>query len=270
MKLGKNLLALALGLGVMLAGTWAQASITTPAGKPNWGAGIETSGPYYVNTWAAVLGSPHGSSSYSYIQWHELEFTSAASQCYNWDKTAVPVVGNLDDFSLRLYNTATSGNYRPYAGNFDIYFIPNDSYNLVLAAYKGTAGTVGYNALGTLSGDYTSLGISASDPLSYKVGTWSITDSLPLGYTTFSVDGSLIGSAAKTGMIDDLNNGTPMRFALVAADSSFACDWEGNYSSNYPQLSFGVSAVPEPATIGLLVVGGVASLVRRRRNRVQG
>src|SRR5262249_42251669 len=55
----------------------------------------------------------------------------------------------------------------------------------------------------------------------------------------------VLGSLAAATIRDDLNNKTPIRIAVVANDTGFAADWEGNFSSNFPQLTLDTTQVPE-------------------------
>ena len=228
----------------------------TPTGLPTFSSAAENSATFGANSYMAVLESNHGTGSYGFPQWGFLEFGDSSAV---FDSNSVGA-SDVNSASFQLYNTATSGNYRPYAGSFSVYVIPNDTVSGTVPAgtVRNQSGQVGANALGTTGGGPSTLGItgSASD---WLVGTWSIDGTLPGGYSTFtgSTSGStsvgtgtfgsasVLGSSARSTIAADLNNHTPLRFAVVANDTGFAADWEGNFSSNQPTLALDINETPD-------------------------
>ncbi len=109
--------------------------------------------------------------------------------------------------------------------------------------FGGPSGTkggtqVGLDAIGTTTGDASTLGIDSSD----LVGTFAISSALPQGYSEFSF--SSLGTGAQTGIVNDLNNGTNVRLIVVANDNNAKADWEGNFANDYPQVQLDVNEAP--------------------------
>src|SRR5208282_3047189 len=209
---------------------------------------VETNEVYDVNSYMPALAATHGTGSYSYLSWGLLEIPTTA---------ATVGASDLTSLSLQLYNTATSGNYSPYSGNYDIYVIPNDSTAFGNFRYLNS-GSTGIAVVGSTAGQHTdpSVGITAPEA-SWDLGTLNIPvgtgsngsgqtySSLGIGYDTFTATSATWGANAKATILSDVNNGTPIRLAIVPDDLNVAVDWEGNYSSNYPLMSITVVDAPK-------------------------
>ena len=218
--------------------------IPATAVQPTYGAGIESTGPYYVNSWMDVQAVGHGSGAASYADWGELEFNYPTPGL-----GAGTGVSAISSVSLQIDNTSAQGtaNYGAKDGTFSIYVIPN---NTVAASSMTLVGSSG--GLGSIN--VPGVTITSAD----LVGTWSTTD-LPVGYSTYTgsttgstspspgVAGSsaVLGSDAINWITNHINTGQNIRFAVVADDTNFQTDWEGNYSSNYPLLQLGVTTAPD-------------------------
>ena len=231
----------------------------TPTGITTFSSSVENAVIFNQNSFMAVLEASHGTSSYGFPQWHFLEFgdsTSGTSAVFDSNNTGA---SDVNSASFQFYNTVTSGNFHPYAGSFSVYAIPDDTISGLANSglFRNQAGQVGAAALGTTSGGPATIGITgtAND---WLIGTFSITTALPLGYSTFtgSTTGStasgtgtagsaaVLGSMARATIAADLNNHTPLRFAVVANDTAFAADWEGNFTRNQPQLTLDINQAP--------------------------
>ncbi len=208
-------------------------------------------------------------------------------------------VSNVSSVSIALDNTATSGRYAPVAGTFDIYVLPSESFASGNVRYAGSAtSTVGLGALSTTNGGETTLGLPGDGgPMdaTYEVGSFTITSGLPSGYTTFT--GSTTGSTTSdttgnaTGSTDvlgvnaaatiasDINNGVPVRFAIVGTSSSFFADWEGNYktggtaptlaltyNNQLPEVAIAGSVAPTQTAAGMPVTNGSAGTINITEN----
>ncbi|HEY4308586.1 MAG TPA: Calx-beta domain-containing protein [Pirellulales bacterium] len=152
-------------------------------------------------------------------------------------------VSGVNNLSLNLFNTATSGKFAPTDGSFAVYFVPNNTTPVSSMRFGGPTGTkagtqVDLAAIGTTTGGASTLGIDSSD----LVGTFSVTSGLPQGYSTFTFNS--LGGGAKTGIATDLNNGTNVRFVVVSLDNTGKADWEGSFNNEYPQVQLDVNQAP--------------------------
>jgi len=221
--------------------------IPPTAVQPTYGAAPEVGGPYYYNSYMDVQAIGHGGSAAAYPSWGELEFN------YPSPGLGTPTgVSDISSVSLQLNNLDAPGttNYGAKDGTFSIYVIPDNTVP-ASSMYLTASGNVGIAALGIPGVTVTSADL---------VGTWSTT-SLNTGYTTFtgSTSGSTsnnsahvtgtstadLGSDAISWIKNHINSGQNIRFAVVADDTNFQTDWEGNYSSNYPLLQLGVTTAPD-------------------------
>jgi hypothetical protein len=225
---------------------------TTPQGIPTLSTNAEVSDTYDTNSYMAVTGSTSHLSGYE--SWGFLQY-GASSAVFGADAG----VSAVNSVSINIYNTATSGEYAPSAGNFSIYVLPNESINPGNVRFQN--GNVGSASLGTTSGGPTTVGLPGNTDAAnsgYLVGTWTAT-SLASGYTTFTSTpsgtttsgggttgtSSGLGTQAAQTIAYDLNNNVPIQLAVVADDTGFAADWEGNYSRDQPQLTLGITEVPK-------------------------
>jgi len=180
----------------------------------------------------------------------------------------------VSSVSLSLYNTATSGNYAPGAGEFSVYVLPSSESTNATAFQSGvsyqntssaiTSSIVGSAALGA-NGSYTSgptsLGLpGATDAanVAYLVGTWNAT-SFTTGYLTYTSTATTtnsptgttavsagFGSSVASTIATDLNNNLPIQLCVVAASAGFKEDGEGNFSGgDQPELSAVYTPVPK-------------------------
>lgn len=155
-------------------------------------------------------------------------------------------VSAVSSLSLQLYNTAaTGGTYGPVGGEFGVYLVPEDTVSATSMEYQGGVSSTNtdLNAIGTASGGASTLGISSSD----LVGTFNVTSSLPVGYSTFTF--SSLSSAVQSAIETDVNNSEanqnePLRLIVVPEDNTGEVDWDGNYPGDYPLVSLNVSEAP--------------------------
>jgi len=234
-----------LGTEGMLEQRLLLSTIPPAAVRPTYGAGIETSGPFYVNSWMDVQAVGHGSGAAGFATWGELEFN------YPSPGLGTPTgVSDISSVSMQINNTSAPGtaNYGAKDGSFSIYVIPNNTVPASSMTLVGSSGGLG-------SINVPGVTITSAD----LVGTWSTT-ALTTGYTTYTgsttgstsnnpshVTGSsaVLGSDAISWITNHINSGQNIRFAVVADDTNFQTDWEGNYSSNYPLLQLGVTTAPD-------------------------
>ena len=234
-----------LGTEGMLEQRLLLSTIPPAAVRPTYGAGIETSGPFYVNSWMDVQAVGHGSGAAGFATWGELEFN------YPSPGLGTPTgVSDISSVSMQINNTSAPGtaNYGAKDGSFSIYVIPNNTVPASSMTLVGSSGGLG-------SINVPGVTITSAD----LVGTWSTT-ALTTGYTTYTgsttgstsnnpshVTGSsaVLGSDAISWMKNAMNTGQNVRFAVVANDTSFQTDWEGNYSSNYPLLQLNATTAPD-------------------------
>jgi hypothetical protein len=196
------------------------------------GTNIEYTGPYsnYM---------PVGSGPSSYSGYSSFGNIDVPASAFGLGSGA----SQVNSLSLNLYNTATSGTFAPTAGSFAVYFVPNDTTPTSSMRFGGPTGTqagtqTGLAAIGTTTGGASTLGVDSTD----LVGTFSVTSALPLGYTNFSF--SSLGAGAQSGIANDLNNGTNVRLIVVSLDNTGKADWEGNFSTGYPQVQLDVNEAP--------------------------
>ena len=118
----------------------------TPTGLTTFSSAVENGVIFSRNSFMAVLEASHGTSSYGFPQWHFLEFgdsvVSGASGVFNSNSTGASDVNSV---SFQFYNTATSGNFHPYAGGFSVYAIPDDTISGLANSgpFRNQAGQVG-------------------------------------------------------------------------------------------------------------------------------
>lgn len=231
---------------------------TTLTGKTTYSAGIETSGPFSVNSFILNQAWNHGhSGSAGYSDWDYLEFGSSGGLA-----PGGITVGDIDSITINLYNTAASGTFGGQPGNFSLYFAPDNNTDPSTLRYTGGvnnnagATTTGFNVL-KIAGNATQGQMGMSDgsagyPASTKIGsaTFSASDATSVGYHAYTF--SNLSLAAKQGIANDLNTGKAVRVAVVPDDTNLLADWEGNFSFNYPTISVNVEeAVSAPSVVGL-------------------
>lgn len=192
------------------------ANSQTPTGGVTTSAGVETTGPYYVNSYVPIVSVTHQSLGYltmPFLEWSD-NTPGTGSTVANAPSAVFPTtysVGTVDSVKLSMYNTANTGSYGGTAGNFDVYFLPDNTIDPATMAY----GTVPAGAI------YIGAAFMPNNQVGYNDFTF---DSLPAS----------VASALTT----DLNTGTAMRFVVVpSAGSQVDADWEGNAASNQPQLT---------------------------------
>ena len=155
---------------------------------------------------------------------------------------AMGFFGDLHQNGLALYGITSPMNDSAFADAFDTHFLfgPSDVISVVAPAEDGglAASPMGGNySFGSfLIGDVGLLGGNAS-------ATWSIAQFVladpgqPLGVAAYQAEGSVL-------------------------DAFFKLAGQGGNSED---IAFALVPVPEPATMSLLAIGGVAALIRRRK-----
>ncbi|MGO9464182.1 MAG: Calx-beta domain-containing protein, partial [Isosphaeraceae bacterium] len=238
----------------------------TPTGLPTFSTTAQVGGTYDTNSYMGVTQAGFYSSN-EYSAWGFLQYGSS-SAIFGTDAG----VSAVSSVSLSLYNSATSGNYAPVAGDFSVYVLPSSESTNATAFQSGvqyqntssgiTSSLYGSPALG--SGSYTSgptsLGLPGTTDAAnapYLVGTWNAT-TFQTGYLTYTSTATTtnsptgttavsagFGSQVASTIATDLNNDLPIQLCVVAASSGFQEDWEGNYSGgDQPELSAAYTQVP--------------------------
>lgn len=147
------------------------------------------------------------------------------------------------------------------AGNVELLLLSDTSFDLRDDA--GPAGSIVFQpgdapaGIGDQFGSTLSLGTFAYDPVNGD---------------NFQYDWSLtLDAPAEAAMIDALNGGQTLRLGLVAADASVIATLDGATGFDYensslagPTLMIDATLVPEPASLAMLGLGGLAMLRRRR------
>ncbi|MDR3659722.1 MAG: hypothetical protein P4L86_04815, partial [Mycobacterium sp.] len=215
--------------------TGSPSASTLPTG--NYGSsGVETSGPYYNDQYAALVSTPHGSFGYSTMPVFTYDTASAAFP-------TSPATTNVDSLQLSIYNTATTGGYGGTAGSFDVYLLTDNSVPNTTLRYQGGTGNTGSSVIGT----------QATPVL---LGSATFTNNYQ-GYNNFTFD-LPTGSAAANAVNAAVHGGTEVRVAITpSAGSPVAADWEGNYFFNQPQLT--LLTVPAAAALPAWVAPGSAA-----------
>jgi hypothetical protein len=154
------------------------------------GVAIQNTGP--SGTFMAVGFGTGASGSRSFSNWG---FVQVPIGAFNPTYTVNTSGGGVNSLSISLFNTATTGSFAPIAGDFDVFVLPDNdtgtggpnpiaSSSLIYPGGKSSTNT-GLSALGSTFGtfDATSLNTTSAN----FAGTFSITSSLPSGYSTFTL-----------------------------------------------------------------------------------
>jgi hypothetical protein len=181
----------------------------TPMAASSYTAGVETSGPYYVNSYLDLVSTPTGSLGYS--SFPEIEFPAPTGY----------VIGKVDSVTLSLDNLGTGG-YAGTAGSFDVYSLTDDTVPASSLQYS-SSGATGPAVIGT----------QASPVL---LGTAYFPNNGNI-YNDFTLDN--IPAAASSAIAAEQHAGLPIRFAIVPhSGSPVTVEWEGNHSgSPVPNLT---------------------------------
>ena len=95
---------------------------------------VEPSGNY-SSSYAPVVGdTTAGTGSFNYSAYEVLEFSQATSPSIY--PGLGQTVNSIQNLSLQLFNSATSGNYSGHPGNFEVYFIPNSDATTKTSSLK--------------------------------------------------------------------------------------------------------------------------------------
>jgi hypothetical protein len=107
-------------------GTVSQATVTitdntvansdAPTGITTHSSGVETTGPFNVNSYIALASSPHGSQGFADMP--VITFGTGSSVFPTDYATAT-----VDSLRLSIYNTATTGGFGGAPGSFDVYLL---------------------------------------------------------------------------------------------------------------------------------------------------
>ncbi len=180
---------------------------TTVTLVPTLSASAEDTGVYGVGTYMSVAGQNYQTArtgSTFYQGWGFLEIgANSFPKAYQ--------VNDVTSLTLGLYNTAAAGStgFDAVAGNFDVYVLPDDTTDFRTALFN----TSYANGLGS---QFSASG--ATD-----LGTAAFAGAL--GNTNYTF--SSLSSTAQQAIVNDLNNNTPIRLAIVPDSATFAADWEG-------------------------------------------
>lgn len=193
---------LALAVVSMAASAHAGVVLT---GTPTLSISAENNSVYGAGSYLAVAGQYTAGKSY-YQEWGFLEIGASASvfpKAYQ--------VADVTSINIGLYNSGSVGDtgYGETAGNFDVYVLPDDSTDFRNARFdandpQGLNGQFGANA-------------------QTKLGTAYFDGTPGMVHYTFSN----LSSTAQQAIVNDLNNNTPIRLAIVPDSNAFAADWEG-------------------------------------------
>jgi hypothetical protein len=189
---------------------------------------IETSGPY-SSSYASVSGSSQNS---FYASLEVYEFTPSSAVFPTSYKVA-----DINNINFTQYNTATSGGYGGHAGTFDVYLIPNSDTTTPTSSLKfQDTATGGYSDSDGLNGQG---GVTSGDLIGQIAFNNSSTG---FGSSTFTAtsNGTSTSSTAEQTLVNDLNSGTSFRIAVTPTTETVAADYDGNYSTHTPMLSFTV------------------------------
>ncbi len=237
------------------------ASYSQPAYVNN-GIVISNGGPFAPAPGAADQSnlSPTGTASYASPNYGVGKGTTPAINYYT-NNTAAPgqtfTTGtNAAGYKLNAITVSLSD-----AGNGA--FNDGNSVNLEIATVNSTNGTYqllelvnGVIATGTAIGQGNYITISLKNPLTLKAGSmYGYAISTPNGYAGLTAD-SAAGDYTG-GQLAEFNPGTGFGGTLIT-------------NPNVPQSVFDVSltpvaATPEPASLALLAIGGLAVLLKRRQ-----
>jgi hypothetical protein len=174
----------------------------------------------------------------------DVNASSSIQTTYTAGTDTFHVTGFLTQFSQSSSSSHTA------SGNYNLTATINDSGQLV-------SGTL------LITGSVHDLGLSSpSDPGLLKVSLTEFGFSGTQNSTVFEFVGNVIGGSLSSYYSDGhmgivLNPGTGTTFT-----GSFAADFHGGSAGMGTTDNFGV---PEPATLGLLLAGGITLLRRRRQ-----
>ena len=195
-----------------------------PTGITTHSSGVETTGPFSVNSFIPLASGPHGSSGFADMP--VITF-GAGSSVFPTTYAAAAV----DSVRLSIYNTATTGGFGDAPGSFDVYLLTDNSVPDSALTYQGGIGATGPVVIGTQA-------------MPLLIGTASFPNN-QVGYNEYTFD--KLSPAASAAIAADLNSGgsSGIRFAITPSqDSPVFADWEGNFTSNQPKLSLVVEKSP--------------------------
>ncbi|HEX4143756.1 MAG TPA: Calx-beta domain-containing protein, partial [Pirellulales bacterium] len=220
----------------------AVAGADTTSGYTTYSAGIQTNGPYDVNSYDSLVSSPVGSQGYADMP--EMEFGPGSA--VNPTSYAVSAV---DSVELSIYNTAISGGYGGIPGSFDVYALLDDTTTAPTSGltYEGGTGNTGASVIGSQAG-------------AVYIGSAQFPNN-QIGYNNFVFDN--IPTSVSTQLASDLttpSTANPIRFVIVPSSGSpVTTDWEGNASEDAPQLTLLVQ--PSPAVVENFNVASTSTTV---------
>ena len=226
----------------------------TPTGLPTFSSAAENSATFGANSYMAVLESNHGTGSYGFPQWGFLEFGDSSAV---FDSNSVGTSDSTAPASSSI-TRRPAGTFGPMpAALASMSFPTTPSAEVPAGTVRDRSGQVGtmpwarraaarahwaLRARPAIGGRY--LEHRWTLPGGYSTFTGSTSGSTSAGTGTFG-SASVLGSSARSTIAADLNNHTPLRFAVVADDTGFAADWEGNFSSNQPTLALDINETPD-------------------------
>ncbi len=215
-----------------------------PTGYATYSAGIETTGPYYTNSYIPLVSTPGGSQNYADMP--EFEF-GPASAAYPTSYA----VSAVDSVQLSIYNTAIAGGYGGVPGSFDVYALLDDTTTAPTSGltYEGGTGNTGASVIGTQAG-------------AVYIGSAQFTNN-QVGYNNFVFDN--LPASVSSQFASDLSTHSatnPIRFVIVpSAGSAVRNDWEGNNGVDSPEITLLVQ--PSPAVVETFNVDATSATVNK-------
>jgi hypothetical protein len=195
---------------VTIVGNGTTTGSNVAAVSPNSTTAIETSGSFSSN-FAAVNGSvTNGTSSFGFLSYQVIQATPSPGS----------TVSNVQNLSLSLFNTATTGNFGGHAGNFNVYYFPT-----IAAPSTPATNTLKFNS--TVDGVQGTAG-------AILLGTFSFQNTL--GYDTYTMTN--LSATVQADLAQDMNGGAhSIRLAVAPGSTNFAAEWAGLIFSETPQIT---------------------------------
>jgi hypothetical protein len=234
--------AIALAIAVIVANYCEHVQAASFAASDN--ATVQPGGPRSGSSGKAFF-NVEGSNNGNFASYGVVDFNFAGNGLG-------PIVG-VDNVTLDL--TESNAGFS-LAGPLSIYYTDQTSVNIQPGA--GIAYQLGQNGAGSVGGAFGALTLLGSGM--YDVTANGAVESFAL---------SFVGDAL-AGFVNAINNGTTLRLVITPDAPGTAATYAGATNTTFggPTLTFDTVAVPEPSTLGLGILGGVAStLVMGRRRR---
>ena len=164
-------------------------------------------------------------------------------------------------FQYTLY--ANNSRFGEGTGTFDTYWVANDNWT------QGTndpAYATNQASLTAWAGSDSDLSTTnyawTNSPVSPTSGSWTTNKNGPTLTTNLASDSAFLGDITGSTASTDPN----VSLYLLPTSNTVGITIFTGGGTSLPTLSFDVNTVPEPASIGLLVAGGLMSVGRKRRD----